>query len=548
MQEHNQHSEELFETLSRNKKKKRRQVLRTVLIVIAVVAAILVGLVFYLRHKVEQRFAASVAEVQRYEVQTGTIHTVVSGTGTLAQVDLETVSVPVGVEITEVLAENRDELKKGDILATVDMSTVMTTLASVQEQLEDLDDEISDAKGDTVSSTVTAGVPGRVKRLLAEKGTDVTACMAEHGALAYLSLDGYMAVDIEAEGLVKGQEVSVIRGDGSRIPGTVDASVAGKTTVLVTDNGPKYDEEVTVETAEGKVLGSGRLYIHSPLAVTGYAGTVSGVSVQENAQVYKNTGIYTLKDTTFSANYDTLLRSRQDLEETLLELLAIYRVGAVAAPFDGTVSAVLYDEAIGQGQTDILTLYPGEEMAVTISVDETDIIALKEGQEAEVVVSSVSEDVIPGTVTDITREANTASGVSFYSAEVTLDYGAGMLPGMTAEVDVKIKGVENALIIPVAALRQTSAIQYVFTTYDEQTKQYGGMVEVTTGMQNDTQVEILSGLKAGDTVYYTEQQNFFEAMFSAMSGGMGDVPRPGGMGGGMPGGMGGGMPGGRQGG
>ena len=65
MQEHNQHSEELFETLSRNKKKKRRQILRTVLIVIAVIAAILVGLVFYLRHKVEQRFAASVAEVQR---------------------------------------------------------------------------------------------------------------------------------------------------------------------------------------------------------------------------------------------------------------------------------------------------------------------------------------------------------------------------------------------------------------------------------------------------------------------------------------------------
>ena len=219
-------------------------------------------------------------------------------------------------------------------------------------------------------------------------------------------------------------------------------------------------------------------------------------------------------------------------------------MGAVAAPFDGTVSAVLYDESIGQGQTDILTLYSGEEMAVTIPVDETDIIALKEGQEAEVVVSSVSEDVIPGTVTDITREASTSSGVSYYSAEITLDCGPGMLSGMTAVVDVKIEGVENALIIPVAALRQTSAIQYVFTTYDEQTKQYGGMVEVTTGMQNDTQVEILSGLKVGDTVYYTEQQNFFEAMFSAMSGGMG-----GGMSGGpRPGGMGGGMPGGRQGG
>jgi len=552
MHEENQHSEELFETLSKNKKRKRRRLLRTVLIVIAVIAAILVGLVFYLRHRVEQRFAAAAAEVLRYEVQTGTIHTVVSGSGTLTQVDVEDIAVPAGVEITEVLAENRDSVKKGDILATVDMATVMTALADVQEQLDELDEEISDAKGDTVSSTVTAGIAGRVKRLLAKEGTDVTACMAEHGALAYLSLDGYMAVDIETDSLTRGQEITVVRADGSRIEGSVDSAVGGKATVLVTDNGPEYGETVTVETAEGTAIGSGELYIHSPLAVTGYAGTVSRVSVQENAKVYKNTGIYTLKDTSFSANYDTLLRSRQDLEETLLELLAIYRVGAVAAPFDGTVSSILYDENMGAGQTDILTLYPGREMSITISVDETDILALGEGQEADVVVSSVSEDPMTGIVTDITREATTSSGVSYYSAEITVDHVDGMLPGMTADVDVKIEGVENAVIIPVEALRQTSAISYVFTTYDEETKQYGGMVEVTTGMQNDSYVEILTGLKVGDTVCYTKQQNFFEAMFSAMSGGnmggqrpgMGSSQRPG-MSGGMPSG---GMPGGPQGG
>ena len=118
----------------------------------------------------------------------------------------------------------------------------------------------------------------------------------------------------------------------------------------------------------------------------------------------------------------------------------------------------------------------------------------------------------------------------------------------------------NAIIIPVEALRQTSAISYVFTTYNQETKQYGGMVEVTTGMQNDTYVEILSGLKVGDAVYYTKQENFFDMIFSAMGGGMGrnsggqmsgggmsgQRPNMGsGMPGGMPGGMSGGKPGGR---
>lgn len=546
MSEQNQHSEALFDTLSKNKKKRKRRIIRTVLIIIAAVAVILFSLVLYLRQRVEQRFAGAEAEVLRYEVVTGTIHTVVSGSGTLTQVDVENITVPSGVEIIEVLAENRDAVSKGDILATVDMATVMTALSDVQEQLDELDEEIADAKGDTVSSTVTAGVSGRVKRILAEVGTDVTACMAENGALAYLSLDGYMAVDLETEALEKGGAVTVVRADGTEISGTVDSAIGGRATVLVTDNGPEFDEEVTV-LLEGTEIGAGKLYIHSPLAVTGYAGTIRGVSVSENANVYSTTTMFTLKDTSFSANYDTLLRQRTDLEETLMDLLAIYRVGAVAAPFDGTVSSILFDEDLGQGQTDVLTLYPDESMSITISVDETDILALKEGQEAEVLVSSVSEEPFTGTVTEISREAATATGVTLYSAEITVDNVPGMLPGMTADVDVKIEGVENAIIIPLEALRQTSAISYVFTTYDQETKQYGGMVEVTTGMQNDTQVEILSGLKVGDTVYYTKQENIFEMIFSAMSGGN--------MGGGMPGGnMGGqrpdmgGMPGGRQGG
>ncbi len=542
MSEQNQRSDDLFDTLSKNKKRKKRKLIRTVLTVIAIVAVILVVLVFYFRNRVDQKFASGAAEVLRYEVAAGTIHTVVSGSGTLAQVDVEDITVPLGVEITDVLVENRDAVKQGDILATVDMATVMTALADVQQQLDDLDGEISDAKGDAVSSTVTAGVAGRVKRLLAEKGTDVTACMAEHGALAYLSLDGYMAVDLETEALAKGDAVTVRREDGTEISGTVDAAIAGKATVLVTDNGPRYDEEVTV-LLDGAQLGKGTLYIHSPLAVTGYAGTVSSVSARENANVYKNTALYSLKDTSFSANYDTLLRSREDLEQTLLDLLAIYRVGAVAAPFDGTVSSILYDEDLGKGQTNVLTLYPGRSMEVTISVDETDILALKEGQEAEVTVGSVSDEVFAATVTEISKEASTATGVTLYSADVTLANVPGMLPGMTAEVDVKIEGVENALILPIDALRQTSAISYVYTTYDPETKQYGGMVEVTAGMRNDDYVEILSGLKEGDIVWYTEApRDFFSFMMGQMTGGnMGQ------MGGGRPN-MGGGMPGGRQGG
>ena len=561
MSEQNQRADELFDKLSQDKKKRKRKIIRTVLITVAVIAVILVVAVMMLRRNVEKRFAATAADVQSYQVTTGTINTVVTGSGVLAEVDLEEITVPTGVEVTEVMVDAGDTVKQGDLLATVDMATVMTALADLQEQMDDLDDDINEAKGEEAGSYISAGISGRVKTIYAEKDMDVSACMAENGALAVLSLDGYMAADLETDKLNKGDTVAVTRADGTVIDGTVESAAGGSATVLVTDNGPKVDEEITVTAEDGTEIGTGKLYIHNPLAVTGYAGTVSTVSAKENAYVNAWSYLFTLKDTSFSANYDTLLRNRADLEEDLLALLTIYRDGALVAPMDGMVSSVDFDPdadttttyttTTTTDGTQILTLFPNISMSITIGIDETDILALEEGQEAEVEVSSVSEELFTGLVTEISKVADTSTGVTQYSAEVTLDKVEGMLPGMTASVDVKIEGVENALIIPVDALHQTSAISYVYTTFDEETQQYGGMVEVTTGMQNDNYVEILSGLNEGDTVYYTEAENPFAAMFGmmgGMGGNMGNMGNMGGMSTGRPSGgnMGGQMPGGRN--
>ena len=561
MSEQNQRAEALFETLSKNKKLRRRKVLRTVLITIAVIAAILITTVIVLTRKVEKRFAAAAAEVQSYQVTTGTIHTIVSGTGVLTEEDLEEITVPSGVEITEVVVDAGDTVRKGDLLATVDLATVMTSLTSLQDQMNDLDKDINAAKGDKASTQISAGVSGRVKIIHAEAGDDVSLCMAEHGALAVLSLDGFMAADLETDKLSKGDLVSVTRDNGTVLEGKVSSAAGGKATVLVTDNGPMYDEEISVSTADGTVIGTANLYIHNPLGVTGYAGTVSTVTAKENAAVSNGSPLFTLKNTSFSANYDTLLRNRADLEEILLELLTLYRDGALLAPMDGVISTVEFDDSAAatytatSGETNVLTLYPDLAMTITIGVDETDILALKEDQEAEITVSSVGEEIYPGTVSDISKVADTSTGVTQYSAEIFLDKASGMLPGMTAEVDVKIQGTENALIIPVEALHQTSTGSFVYTSYDEETQRYGGRVDVVPGMQNDNYAEILSGLQEGDTVYYTKQENIFTYFSNMMGGGMGS-----GMGGGMPSGgmpmggsgsrgpsgMGGGMPGGQM--
>ena len=328
--------EELFRELEQKKKRRRRRILITVSVILAVVAVALVIAVSYLRVRVRERYGTSSIDVRSAQVTAGTLRAEITGKGVLADDGLEAVTVPEGVTLTELLVEAGDTVTEGQALAAVDMSSVLTAMATLQTSLEDLDDQIADAADDKASSSVTTAVAGRVKQIWAEKDMSVTDCMMAHGSLAVLSLDGFMAVDIPAGDLQAGAAVTVIREDGKELPGTVDAVILGTATVLVTDDGPRNGETVTV-TLDGADLGQGALYIHEPLAITGYAGTVQSVQVTENRKVYKSSVLFRLTDTATTHVYDALLRQRSEQEETLLELLTLQRTGAVLAPFSGSV-------------------------------------------------------------------------------------------------------------------------------------------------------------------------------------------------------------------
>ena len=512
----------LFETLGKNKKRKKRKIIITVVSIVLVLAIIAAVGVSFLQRRVREQFASSSGEVLSYQVTTGSISTVVSGSGSLTDVDLNSITVPDGVEITEIKVKTNQAITVGDILATVDMASVVSAMADLQVQIEELDAQISNAEDDAASTTIYAGVTGRVKAIFGEAESSVADVMYEHGALALISLDGYMAVDIETDALAVGDSVKVKLSDEEEITGTVESVVGGKATILVTDNGPEYDEAVTVLNSEGTSVGTGNLYIHSALKVTGYAGTISKVNSSLNTKVSDTTKLFTLEDTSYSANYNSLLRERADLEETLLELLTIQRDGAVLASSDGSVYSVDYSD---EATTAVVTLSTDEKMSVTISVDESDILSLELGQTVTVSVPSVSdEETFAGTLTEINR---TSSSSGTYSAVIEIAKAEGMLSGMTASVSVKIEGVDDAILIPIEALHKTSDGAYVYTSYNEELQEYGGKVDVVTGLENSTYVEIKSGLSVGDTVYYTEQQSGFGGF-----GGSGGFP--GGNGGQMP--------------
>ncbi len=555
------------------KQMRQKKTVRIILISVIVLALLAMAVIFLRKKVTSQVNAGNGDEVTTAMVTRGSITTVISGSGNLTDEDVEELTFHSGVEVDEILVKAGQSVAKDELLATVNMSTVLSAMADVQTQLNDLDDEIGEATGDELEDTVSVAVSGRVMKLYAASGDDVSTVMYENGALALLSLDGYMAVKLETEGLTAGNAVTVTGSDGTVFSGTVESAGGGNAVILISDEKSVYGDTVSVTDSEGTAIGSGTLYIHEQMKITGIAGTVYRVKVSENQKVSAGKTLFTLTNTSFSANYTTLLQERTALEEQLQKLITIYQDGAVLSPISGTVSSIGEADSSssqmsyssfgmtqsGSGSTateqTLLSICPGTQMTVSVSVDETDILSLAVGQTATVSVDALGDETVSGTVTEIDTTATSSGGVTVYTVTVTFEKQENMLSGMSASVAVVVEGVEDALLIPSDALTQTSTTSYVYTTYNAETGELGGMVEVTTGLNNGSYVEITGGLSENDTVYYRESQEqgfgfggmggFGSGSFGGGDFGGGSVPD---FSGGMPSGNSGGMPGGNTGG
>ena len=268
-----------------------------------------------------------------------TISTVLSGGGTLSPQEGTAQSLPQALELETYYVKNGQTVSEGDPIAQVDLVAVKAAISELQEVLYTLDAAIASESSKTNDSVIRSGTAGRLKKIYAREGTAAADTVYESGALLLLSLDGLMAVDLEARAEV-GQRVTVTLSDGTALEGTVESVSDGTATVTLSDETAPLDDSVTVTTKDGETLGTGNLYIHSRLRVAGAYGTVSQISVKENQQVSAGSALLTLKDTGHTAEYARLLNRRTELEDQMESLVRLSKDGILRADCGGIVSGV----------------------------------------------------------------------------------------------------------------------------------------------------------------------------------------------------------------
>ena len=268
-----------------------------------------------------------------------TISTVLSGGGTLSPQEGTAQSLPQALELETYYVKNGQTVSEGDPIAQVDLVAVKAAISELQEVMDTLDAAIASESSKTNDSVIRSGTAGRVKKIYAREGTAAADTVYESGALLLLSLDGLMAVDLEARAEV-GQRVTVTLSDGTALEGTVESVSDGTATVTLSDETAPLDDSVTVTAEDGETMGTGSLYIHCRLRVAGAYGTVSKISVKENQQVSAGSTLLTLKDTGHTAEYARLLNRRTELEDQMESLVKLSKDGILHADCDGIVSGV----------------------------------------------------------------------------------------------------------------------------------------------------------------------------------------------------------------
>ena len=510
------------------------------------------------REAMPQSSVNVVKELITGTAETGSItETFVSG-GTIASVGARPVSLAGSVKLTGWAVSSGDYVEAGDLLATVDKSSVLSAISDLNELMATLDSAIESSRSDAASSAIYAPAPGRVKAVFVESGESVTDAMYENSALMLLSLDGRMAVDIDAGDMSPGTALTVTLSDGTELSGSVYSISEGTAAVTVPDTAAEYGDTVTV-SYDGDVIGTGILRINNPLRVVGYAGTVSSVSVSAGAYVYSGQQLLTLTDTGYSARYETLLEKRRTLETQMQELFKAYETGGVYAASSGCVSglnedivtesntvhasaAAYFDGSGGNtpgGQdgmpggsggmsggmgggsgaamngaqeaesdpdyimeeTELCTLTPYDTAEISLTVDELDISRLSIGQPVTVTLDALPGQSFDGSITLIDPNGSSAGGDTKYTVTVSIARTQDMLEGMNASVTAELACHDGLLLIPAAALYEDAGGTYVYTGTDKNGEP-SGPVAVTTGLSDGTNVEITGGLSDGDSFCY----------------------------------------------
>jgi len=175
----------------------------------------------------------------------------------------------------------------------------------------------------------------------------------------------------------------------------------------------------------------------------------------------------------------------------------------IKAPFGGVITAVevLPGDLVAPNSL-AFRLDNLNNLLVDVDVSEVDISQIKIGQPVTLAFDAILEKEYQGEVIEVSPVGVQQQGLVTFEVTIQiLDADENVRSGLTAAVQIVVRQVENALIIPNRAVRWVSGEQvvYISTSGETATLENLKKVPVTLGASSDEFTEVLDGdVEAGD--------------------------------------------------
>ena len=184
----------------------------------------------------------------------------------------------------------------------------------------------------------------------------------------------------------------------------------------------------------------------------------------------------------------------------------------IHAPISGTVQTIATQttdtlrqlqpgDAVTVGQA-LVTIASETGLVVRTKVDEQDVASIRVGQRANVSGEDLGGKTLPGHISSISAVAQKSDDPSNTARQVITTVALDkMLPflrdGMTVDVDILTRDMPHMLAVPNDAIRkEPTGATYVYIIADGKAKK----MPIKTGIANDAQTIVSSGVKPGDVI------------------------------------------------
>jgi len=480
------------------------------------------------------------ANIQTATVTKQDLKATVLATGqVVSSVDLNLGFQASGV-VTKVNVVEGDQVKAGQVLATLDQASAAASLTTARGSLAQAQanyEKVLAGDSDTQIEVAQQAVDAAQVALNNATTTLATTQAQESTAVknAYNTLLNTSITAIAASG--NADAVTPI------ITGTYTGTNTGVYNITLYASGSGLQFQVSgLENASGNVrnqptpMGSFGLYIqfgssnpavgdswtvsipntYAPAYVTNYNAYETALQAQASAvstaQGQVQSAQSALAQAQASLNEDLAQASSADIDVAKAQILsaqgqvdsaeAVLANTVLTAPSNGTITEV--DIKVGEQATamqEVMILQDVGDLHVEADVSEADIASLQPGQSVDITFDALGPDRhFTGSVLTVNPGATVISGVVDYLVKASIPNVPDAKPGMTANMTVLVAQKSNVLAVPSSATIDQNGNQYVRVIDNDKTKTYH-QVQVQTGLQADGGlVEITSGLSEGQEI------------------------------------------------